>query len=178
MATTTTSKAVVSVSGAEDAVNRWLAAYQAKREAEEAMRQAEAEFLSMADEARMTACRRDGRYRSTVEVNGKIRVTYNNTYAEIPMEDFEKAKAAFGDMASSFFKEHMKVEIEEGAISDEVVKKIIEIVGAQNVHVKKFVKPTNAFHESRVVIPDVGKKADTLIQEGVIRPGKPTVKAV
>lgn len=177
MTTTTTSK-TVAVFGAEDAVNRWLAAYHTKKEAEEAMRQAEAEFLPMADAARMAACNRDGCYRSTVEINGKIRVTYNNIYAEIPTGDFEKVKAAFGDMTSAFFKEHVKVEINDGTISDEAIKKIIEIVGVQNVCVRKFVKPTNTFHESRVVIPDVGEKADTLIQEGVVRPGKPTVKAV
>lgn len=164
-----------------ESINNWAQAHNDKKDAESRMAEAEAKFLKDVEQARVEACRTDGKYHSTVKVNGKISASAANRYSEIDTKDFPTIEKVFGDKTKDFFKERTEITLTEAALNDEnIMQKLIEAVGAEKFttyfDVKQFVKPTETFHEGRALDIEVGAKANVLMEQGIVKPSKIAVK--
>ena len=164
------------------AVDAWRKAHADEKDAKARKQSAELEFLSDAEEARIEACRRDGKYHSSVKINGKVTVSVQNKYSPIPSENLAEIEKVMGDATETLFRDNTEISLTAKALADEeILKKLIAAVGQENFQdyfdVKQHVVPTEQFHEGRATNPDIGQKATQLIDEGLVKPYKAAVKA-
>jgi hypothetical protein len=170
----------------EEAIKTWLEAHSDEKNAKARKADAELEFLPDAEVARLGECRRDGKYYSSVKVNNGadsvVTVSVQNRYKEIPTDSWSELEAVFGeDDTERHFASKTTIVLTDAALNDNaILAKLVAAVGEEQFQtyfdVKQFVAPTNAFHEARATDPEVGKKAQKLIDSGVLQPYKSAVK--
>lgn len=163
------------------AIDSWLKAHSDKKDAEARMATAEVGFLSDVEVARLAECRRDGKYYSSVKVNDKITISTQNRYSPIDSKDHEMLEEVFGAKTGDYFKPKTEISLTEAALNDEtILQKLIIAVGedkfATYFKVDQHIQPTETFHEARATNTEVGEKAQKLIESGVVRPYKNSVK--
>lgn len=172
---------VVELPNHKAAIDAWLKAHADEKDAKARMATAEQDFLGDAEDARVGECRRDGKFHTSVKLNGQVTVSVQNRYSPIDPKEYGELEKAFGNKAEDFFKSKTEISLTDAALNDEtLLQKLIAAVGEDKVatyfNVKQFVQPTELFHETRALNAEVGEKAKKLIDEGIIRPFKASVK--
>lgn len=171
----------VVLNGHDEALDDWMKANADMKDAESRKVAAEAKFLEDAEKARISECRRDGKYHSSVKINEKVLYGVQNRYSPIKNEDMGKLEEIFGDKTENLFKEKTAITLTDAALKDEkILEKLIAAVGAENFQtyfeVEQHVAPTEAFHEGRATSPELGDKAQKVIDAGIVRPYKASCK--
>lgn len=164
----------------EGVIGQWKQAHRAKKQAESVMKAAEAKILKLGEKARLEACG-DGHFSSSIKLNDKLILSTQNRYSAIPTDHMGRIEELFDEDAEKYFETTTAVALSPAALADEnIVAKLIEAVGQENFgryfEVKQNVKPTVKFHELRSTDPAVREKAETLQDEGILRPAKPSLK--
>jgi len=172
---------VIELPDKRKAIDTWLKAHADLKDAEARKATAEEEILPAAETERIAACRRDGKYYSSVKIEDKITVSVQNRYSPINTSDFPAIEEVFGDKASDFFSTKTEISLTDAALNDEkLIEKLIAAVGEDKFglyfNVKQTVVPTETFHESRAVNAEIGTKADILKANGILKPYKAAVK--
>lgn len=172
---------VIVLTGHDEDIQDWMQANQDKKDAEARQAAAEAKFFENAEKARLGECRRDGKYHSSVKINEKILYGVQNRYSAIPNEDQGKLDEIFGKKAEEYFKPKTEITLTDAALNDEkILEKLVAAVGADNFAtyfaVEQHISPTETFHEARSTNPEVGDKANKLIESGVLKPAKASCK--
>lgn len=162
-------------------VRDWLKANADLKDAEARKKTAEEQILPAAENERITACRRDGKYYSSVKVEDKITISVQNRYSPINPKDFTTIQELFADKAETFFTQKTAISLTEAALNDEkIIEQLINAVGQDKFqlyfNVEQTVVPTEVFHESRAVNAEIGKKAEILKDQGILKPYKAAVK--
>lgn len=165
-------------------IEAWLKAHADLKDAEARKATAEENILPAAEKERIAACRRDGKFYSSVKVeNGSspITVSVQNRYSPISTKDFPTIEEVFGDKAASFFTTKTEISLTDAALNDEkLIEKLIAAVGEDKFNlyfnVKQNVVPTETFHEARAINGEIGNKADVLKANGILKPYKAAVK--
>lgn len=162
-------------------VKDWLKANADLKDADARKKTAEEQILPAVENERITLCRRDGKYYSSVKVEDKITISVQNRYSPINPKDFPSIQDLFGDKAETFFTQKTEISLTDAALNDEkLIEKLIEAVGQDKFQmyfkVEQHVVPTEVFHESRAVNAEIGKKADVLKDQGILKPYKAAVK--
>jgi hypothetical protein len=163
-------------------IAQWLAAKQKAKDAEAEMAQAEAEILPVATEKRKAECRSVGHFETSIVVNDQIQVTTQNKYSPIDPAQKPDIEKVFGDETDKLFKEKTEISLTERALNDpDILRKLIEAVGQERFGeyfaVKQVLAPTQVLHEGIVMDESVDKKAQKLVDAGVLRPYKPSLKS-
>lgn len=164
-----------------EAIDKWAEASKMEKDAKALKAQAEGVILPEAEEERMKASAGDGKYHSSVKINGKVTVSVQSRYKTIGTEHEETIQEAAGDKYDEFFKEDTKVSLKPSLLDDEdAMGKIIEAVGEENFErffdVKQAIVPTRAFHEQRSTSKEVQELFEKLNDEGIVTPYKAAVK--
>lgn len=164
-----------------EAIQDWVKADADKKDAESRKADAESKFLDDAEKARISACRTEGKYHSSVKLNDEILYGVQNKYAAIKNEDRETLESIFGDKTDTYFTEKTEISLTDAALKDEkILEKLINAVGAENFktyfEVAQHIAPTEALHEGRAMNPELAEKADKLIEAGILRPNKASCK--
>lgn len=172
---------VIELPEQKGAIKEWLDAAKDLKDAESRKATAEEKILPAAEKARIDACRRDGKYYSSVKVEDLITVSVQNRYSPINTADFPAIEDLFGEKASDFFATKTEISLTDAALNDEkIIEKLINAVGEENFktffNVKQNVFPTEVFHEQSAVNAELGKKADALKANGILKPYKAAVK--
>jgi len=172
---------IVNLPEADKAITKWLKANADLKDAEARKADAESEILPLAEEARVAECRRDGKFYSSVKVDDKILISTQNRYSQIDPKDYSTIEEYFSSKAEDFFKSKTDISLTEAALNDEtILKKLIAAIGEENIrqyfNVKQYVVPTETFHEARSTNAEVGKKAQELMDQGILKPYKSAVK--
>lgn len=161
-------------------IETWLAGRRKKKEGESMMAGAEVELLPAAEGLRIGQCHTDAEFHSSVNINGRLMATTMNKYSKVPMEAYDRLKATFGERVNDYFKPEVSLEMTPDALADEkVVKTLIEVFKGDFLRYFKLdrhLKPTEAFHKDRIMSQATKEKADELLQEGLIKPAKLTLK--
>lgn len=162
-------------------IEAWLKAHADLKDAEARKATAEEEIIPAVENERITACRRDGKYYSSVKVGSSISVSVQNRYSPINTSDFPAIEEIFGDKAQDFFSTKTEINLTDAALNDEkIIEKLIAAVGNDKFslyfNVKQSVVPTEVFHEARAVNVEVGNKAEILKTNGILKPYKASVK--
>jgi hypothetical protein len=171
----------VSLPDLREQIDKWCQAHMDEKDAKSRKEETADTFMESVEKKRLEECRRDGKYYSSVKVDGKITVSVANKYSPIDPSDNGQLEDAFGDDKAHLFKDVTEISLTDAALSDQaILQKLINAVGAENFQnyfeVKQFIKPTDALHEGRSTNPDVAKKANKLIDAGILRPVKASVK--
>ena len=162
-------------------VKRWRAAKQATKDAEAEMAAAEEKIIPLAIEHRKKECRREGKFDSAVVVNGEIQVVSQNKYSKIDKGLLAELTKVFGADAEKMFAFKREVSLTQAALNDkEILKKLIAAVGAENFRtffeVTEFYVPTDVLHEGIVLDESIDKKASRLVEAGVLKQSKPSIR--
>lgn len=171
----------ITLNGHEADIEDWMKANADKKDAEARQAAAEAKFLDVAEKARVGECRRDGKFHSSVKVNEKILYSTANKYTAIPNEAQAKLDEVFGDKAEDYFKSKTEITLTDAALNDEkILQKLIAAVGEDNFQtyfeVEQHISPTETFHEARSINAEVAEKAQTLIDQGILKQAKASCK--
>ncbi len=172
---------VIELPEQKTAIKDWLKAASDLKDAEARKATAEESILPAAEKARIEACRRDGKYYSSVKVEDLVTISVQNRYSPINTSDFPAIEDLFGEKASDFFSTKTEIKLTDAALNDEkIIEKLINAVGEDNFktffEVKQSVVPTEIFHEGSAVNAEIGKKADALKANGILKPYKAAVK--
>jgi len=160
----------------------WLKAKQEKANAEAAMKQAEEVILPAALKARKDACRSLGAFESSIVINDAVLVSTQNKYSPIATDSKEALDKAFGEDVDKMFTLTTEISLTDRAVADpDALRKIIEAVGVEKfkdfLDVKQVLKPTEALHHGVVMDEKVEAKAQKLLDAGILKPYKASVKA-
>jgi hypothetical protein len=159
----------------------WMDASLKEKEWESIKVTAEAQILAFAAAARLEACRQMGREESTFLVNGKLAMTQKCQYSAVPMECLPALQEAFGEEAQRYFVTKTELALTPAAVADkEVLRALVAALGparfAECFTVKKSVAVTETFHHDFTLKAEVEAKARDFIDQGVIKPFKPSLK--
>lgn len=167
-------------SSLDDEVDKWLKGKKMEKDGAAMRKQAENVIIPRAMEEKTKACRDTGEFHSSIDVNDKIKVKTSSAYSGVDSDEEEAIREVVGDDFESWFKEETEVKFNDSLLKDEdAMEKIIDAIGEENFDkmftVKQTLKPTKQFHEQRTMDADVEAKAKKLIDEGILRPFKPSV---
>jgi hypothetical protein len=159
----------------------WMEASLKEKEWESIKVTAEAQILAFAARARLDACRQMGRMESTFIVNGRLAMTQKSQYSAVPLESLPALQETFAEEAGRYFVEKTELALTPAAVADkEVLKTLIAALGpakfAECFTVKKSAAVTETFHHDFTLKPEVEAKARDFIDQGIIRPYKPSIK--
>ena len=165
----------------DNAVEAWLAADVAEKEAKAAKVAAESAILDPVEHERLKESLAAGSVHSSVKVNGKIIVSTKNAYSAVDPAVVPQLEEIFGEDSKKYFKEKMKIALNDKALNDEaIIKKLVDAVGEENINeyfdVKQVVEVSDSFHTDRSTDPKVASKAQAAIEQGMIRPYKAAVR--
>jgi hypothetical protein len=171
----------ISLENHTKAIEAWIKANADLKDAEAKKLEAESEFLPDAEAARIGECRRDGKFYSSVKVGDKIVVSVQNRYAPISPRDHGALEKTYGGKTEDYFKTKTDISLTDAALNDEtILQKLIAAIGedkfTQYFDVKQSIVPTEQFHEARALNAEVGAKASSLIEMGILKAYKPAVK--
>lgn len=167
----------------QGAINDWIEADADVKDAQARKETAELAILPQAEVSRVEECRREGKFHSSIKLGGErtVLVVVQNKYSKIDSANRAALEEAFGDKTDDFFKSKMEIELTDAALSDEtILQKLISAVGEANLQkyfkVEQFITPSETLHEARVSDPEIATKAKTLIDAGILKPYKASVK--
>jgi len=149
---------VLDTGGIEDAVNNWVEASRAKKDAEANMEQAESQILGTVQGKWMKKCRENGEIETSAKV-GAIRVSWKSKSQFVTASstgDGERAKAVFGEEYDKYFREVNDYEISPEALANPEIAKIVEeaLTKAQEQIAKKFPDASVVTVKTKVVASD------------------------
>jgi len=168
----------------ESQIKRWIASKKAVADAEAEMVQAENEILPVAVELRKAELRKTGKYESSIKINRAIQVVFQNKYSKIDPTMIEAFKKAFGDdEADKLVVLKTIISLTEKALNDpSIMETLVKAVGpekfAEYFKVDQTLVPTERLHEGLALDEDLDKKAQKLVDNGILKPYKPSVRAV
>jgi len=171
----------------DEAIKSWIEAKKQAKESDTKLKKAEAAILPVAAKLKAEHCQKVGSYESSIKLNGKIRVSSQNKYSAIDMDEEDTLTEQFEDDYDRFFRTQTSVAFSAKLMADEkllgeVLAKIQEAMTPEEFHdnfiVKRTLVPTEAFHHSSVCNPEVAAKADELKEAGIIKPNKPSIVAL
>ena len=87
---------VIELPEQKSAIKDWLTASADLKDAEARKATAEESILPAAEKARIEACRRDGKYYSSVKVEDLVTISVQNRYSPINTSDFPAIEDLFG----------------------------------------------------------------------------------
>lgn len=161
-------------------IDTWMEARTAMKDAEIEMGKAEKEILPKVEDARQDLSRQHSEFETSVRLNDRVLVTCAARYSAIDLDEFEGLKKLFGDRAADFFKAKWSLEPTESAMGDmTVLQRLLKAFGPdfqKLFNMKRSLTVTEEFHKARVMDPAVKPLADKLIENGVLRPQKLTMK--
>jgi hypothetical protein len=160
--------------------------YQAKKNEKTAKaqaRKAEQLILEKATARRGDWCASQGRYESSVKMEAggkKVTVKFPNRYSKIPTDEMDSLAEIYGDDASRYFKEKTVVELTNEALNDEeFVNGVMEAIGEEKFgryfNVSEHLEVAKAYHEDRVTNPKLAEKHQEAVDQGLVKPTKPSV---
>ncbi len=139
-----------------------------------------AQIAAAAGPGRVDACRHAGRAAPSVVVNGKLTYTQKNQFAVVPQGALPRIRRAFKGETERYFQERISVELSPAAVNEETLRELLEKLGEERFralfNVTSEVVVTDAFYDDWTLKPSVEEKARGLIDEGLIRPYKPTLR--
>lgn len=164
-----------------DALNDWLEAKKMQQDGKALQQKAENDILEEAETRRLSKSLEDHKNYSTVVINDKVMVNTKNAYKAISDDDIAELRDTFGADADRFFRQKMSISFnEEGMQNEELINKVIEAVGEENLakyfDIKQVYVPTEAFHDERSTNPEIAAKAQEVISEGLVSPYKAAVR--
>lgn len=167
----------------QGAINDWIQADGDLKDAQARKETAELAILPQAENLRIDECRREGKFHSSIKLGGEktVLVSTQNKYSKVDSANRETLEEAFGDKTDEYFKAKMEIELTEEALKDEgILQKLIAAVGQENLakyfKVEQFIMPTETLHEARATDPEIEAKAKTLMDAGILKPYKASVK--
>jgi hypothetical protein len=181
-------KPQIALEDMEEQIAEWRKLKQAEKEAKASRAIIESDILPSIEEAKAQHCQSVGSYDSTVEVNGAIAVTQAQKYSAISLEDEELLRKMFGDDEfEKLFNPKTTVSFSDALLADqdklaEVLAAVQEVVDSEEF--AKYFKvgysyaPTETYHKGRITSPEMREKCKRAEAEGIIKPYKPTVKAI
>lgn len=172
----------VQITSLDAEVQKWLKAKQDEENAKAAKGQAEEKILPAALDARKKSCREAGSFESSIVVNQAVLVSTQNKYSPIDLDKEEELKKAFGDDWEKYFTQTTEIALTAKATSDpDTLRKIIEAVGVEKfkefLDVSQVFKPTEALHHGITMDDKIDAKAQKLVDAGILKPYKASVKA-
>lgn len=165
------------------AIDQWVAANAAIKQAEQQKAEAEAEFLPKCEDERIKASTAAGSNETTVILNNKLAITQSKRYSNVDAATMPVLKQAFADDTERYFRTRMAVSVKPSILEDDTkLNELVAAIGAENIakyfDVVENVVVTEAFHVERSTNPAVTQKAKNVIEAGIIKPYKAAVKLV
>lgn len=142
-------------------------------------KQAKDQLLEPARAFLMAECERTGKTMSSITIQcGELKATYSlkSQYCDVAVTDKPILEAVFGEETSKFFKDKLEIKIKDEAMTDEVLGKLVEIIGIDNLEIKNTIKVTEGFHNQFVGSAAFREKCHGLIESGKVRPYAASIK--
>lgn len=173
----------ITVSGIDKDVAAFLKAKQDSKNAEAAMKTAEEAIMPKALAARISELRALGRFESAVVLNKALLLVTQNKYSKVPVDAADVLEKAFGDEMDKLVKKVTEISLSEKAVNDpEGLKRIIEAIGIDKFKdylvVEQYFQPTEALHHGIVMDEKIEAKAKPLLEQKILKPTKPSLRAV
>ena len=165
-------------------ISTWLALYAQRRASETEMGDIEAQIRPIAEDARQTHCQAVGAVVNTVVIEGddgdNVKVKNQRRYKAIDPKVMPDLKGIFGE-TGDLIESKLKIRFTEDALIDEeLLKKIVEAVGAENLtkyfDIREELSPTESFHVRRHTDSVFAKAANSAISRGLITPVRQSVR--
>jgi hypothetical protein len=178
-------KPQVDLPGLKDAIQKFLDAAKAEKEAIARKKIAEQEIRPLAEDAKAEACQKSGSYDSSVILNGKVIVTQQNRFKTIATDEEDMLRRIFGDeQYDEFFGQTTKVAFTKDLLDDEemltkVLGAIQGVVGEEFgkfFEVKTYLEPNEAYAKARICNPEVREQAKRAEGEDLCVPYSATIK--
>jgi len=176
----------ITVDGIDTELDDFLKAKKAEKEEGTKKEKNEAVVLKAVLPVQAEHFRNTKEHSSAVHVNGKVMVVTQNRYSKIPVDDAEVLEDTFGkDDMDKYFVRKRAISFSKAVLQND--EKLGEIIAAlqqvmepeefhENFDIENYIEPTEIFHKDRYLDPEVAAKADELIEAGIIKPTKPSVK--
>lgn len=165
----------------DSAIDQWVKAKAAEKQAAQDMSEAENEFLGACEEARITGSTEAGQVLTTVLLNNKLSVSKSKRYSKVDSEQLPNLVQIFGEAnAERYFRTRLAVSVKpEVLASEEKAAKLIELIGP---HIDEFfdvvesMEVMEIFHTERSTNPQIAEQAKKAMDEGLIKNAKAAVK--
>jgi len=172
----------ITVPGIDKDVAAFLKAKQDSKNAAAAQATAEEEIMPKALAARIKELRALGRFESAVVLNEALLLVTQNKYSKVPTDAKDALEKAFGDEMDKLVKKVTEISLSEKAVNDpDGLKRIIEAIGIDKFKdylvVEQYYVPTEALHHGIVMDEKIEAKAKGLLEQGILKPTKPSLRA-
>jgi len=172
----------ITVNGIDKDIADFLKAKQDSKNAEAAMATAELNIMPKALAARVKELRALGRFESAVVLNEALLLVTQNKYSKVPTDAKDALEKAFGDEMDKLVKKVTEIKLSEKAINDpDGLRRIIEALGIDKFKdylvVEQYYQPTEALHHGIVMDEKIEAKAKGLLEKGILKPTKPSLRA-
>lgn len=163
------------------AIEQWINAQAAEKQAEQDKAEAESEFLSDVEAARIEGSCEAGQVLTTVLLNNKLSVSKSKKYSKVDAAQLPALISIFGEAdANRYFRNRMAVSVKPDVLtSEEKTAKLIALIGPnieEFFDVVESVEVMETFHIERSTNAKVAEKAKKAMDEGLIRNAKAAVK--